>query len=186
MPDYDIEKAKEYLAQSEYPDGGFELTFVALADYKPEETIGLLLQEGLAELNITVNVAPTEWAQYYELCASPESAPAMLTLEPSTWWAMSQTLNERYNSANWGTLLGCSFYKNEEVDRLLAEIQAKPEDESQAEIEEIQRLVFEDTPFIIMYHYGYKQAYTDRLEGLGNDNHPLPYPPFPQDLYYGD
>jgi peptide/nickel transport system substrate-binding protein len=186
MPDYDIEKAKEYLAQSAYPDGGFELTFVALADYKPEETIGLLLQEGLGELGITVNVVPTEWTQYYELCASPEAAPDMLTLEPSSWWATSQTLTERYSSANWGTLLGCSFYKNEEVDRLLEEIRAKPDDESLLEMDQIQRLVFEDTPMVVMYHYGYKQAYTDRLRGLGNDNHPLPYPPFPQDLYYGE
>ena len=183
MPDYDLEKAKEYLAQSAYPDGGFELTFAALADYKPEETIGLLLQEGLGELNITVKVVPTEWTQYYELCRTPESAPDILSIELPTGFSMRYSLNDRYNSANWGSVNGCSFYKNEEVDRLLAAINAEPDDEA---IAEIQRLVFEDTPQLLLHVYGMKQAYPDNIQGLGNENHPFPYPPFPQDIYYGE
>jgi ABC-type transport system substrate-binding protein len=110
----------------------------------------------------------------------------MLTIELGTWWAMSQSLNERYNSANWGALTSCAFYKNEEVDRLLAEIQAKPQDDVLLQIEEVQRLVFEDMPHLIMFYYGYRQAYNDKLRGLENENSPLPYPPFPQDLYYGE
>lgn len=180
MPSYDLDKAKEFLAQSAYPDGGFDLTYRFLADYKPDEIAGLLLQEGLAELNINVELIPTEWTQYYEICASPETATS-LTGDFSTLFSTAMILNDRYNSENWGTITGCSFYKNDEVDSLLVSYRTEPDDEKLAQV---QRLVAEDVPNLILFNYGLKEAYTDRLQGLG-ENHPYPYPAFPEDLYYG-
>ena len=106
----------------------------------------------------------------------------MMTGESSTLFATSMMLDERYNSANWGTISGCSYYKNEEVDELLLAIRADPSAEALAEI---QRLVIEDMPNLIMYNYGLKEVHTDRLQGLG-ENYPYPYPAFPEDLYYAD
>jgi len=180
MPKYDLDKAKEYLAKSAYPDGGFEITFRYLADYKPDEISGLLVKEGLAQLNATVNLVPTEWTQYFELCQSAETAASMESIEYPTQFAMSLMLEDRYNSANWGTVNGCSFYKNEEVDSMLSSLKSNPDAET---IAKIQQTVIEDMPSLLMYIYGYKQAYTDRLQGL-DEQYPYPYPPYPQDLYY--
>jgi peptide/nickel transport system substrate-binding protein len=181
MPVYDLEKAREFLAQSEYPEGGFSLDFVYLANYKPDETAALLFKEGLAELNINLEIIPTEWAQYYEICASPETA-VMMTGEYSTLYSTAMMLDERYNSVNWGSLSGCSYYKNEEVDRLLLSLKEEPSLEVLAEV---QRLVLADMPSLIMFNYGLKEVHTDRLMGLG-ERHPYPYPAFPEDLYFAD
>ena len=56
MPTYDIEKARDFLAQSPWPEGGFELDYVYVTDFPREEIPGLLLLEGLAEINITLNM----------------------------------------------------------------------------------------------------------------------------------
>ncbi len=181
MPQYDLEKAREYLAQSPWPDGGFEITFRYLADYTPDELCGLLLKEGLEQLGITVELVPTEWTLYFELCQSPETA-TMLSIEFPEPYSISQVLDERYNSTNWGSVTGCSFYKNEEVDRLLQALKAEPDTEA---IATIQKLVLEDMPQLVTFIYGYKEAYSDRLQGLG-ESHPYPYPPHPEDLYFSD
>jgi peptide/nickel transport system substrate-binding protein len=183
MPYYDLEKAKEYLAKSSYPNGGFEITFNYLADVKYDQTAALLVKEGLEKLNmgIKVNLAPTEWTQYFELCKSADTAPNLQSIELSTMYSISQMLDERYNSKNWGSVTGCSFYKNDKVDQMLASLKENPDP---AVTEQIQKIVNEDMPQMMVYIYGYKEAFTSRLAGL-DEVYPYPYPPFPQDLFYG-
>lgn len=183
MPEYNLEKAKEYLAQSSYPNGGFEITFNYMADVKYDQTAALLVKEGLENLgmDIKVNLVPTEWTQYFELCRTPETAPNMQSIELSTMYSISQMLDERYSSQNWGSVTGCSFYKNDEVDSLLTSLREKPD---QATIEKIQQIVNDDLPMMMVYIYGYKEAFTSKLKGL-DEVYPYPYPPFPEDLFYG-
>lgn len=183
MPVYDLEKAKEYLAKSSYPNGGFEITFNYMADVKYDQTAALLVKEGLEKLNmgIKVTLAPTEWTQYFELCRTPETAPNMQSIELSTMYSISQMLDERYNSKNWGSVTGCSFYKNDEVDKMLASLKEKPDE---TVTENIQKIVNDDMPMMMVYVYGYKEAFTSKLKGM-DEVYPYPYPPFPQDLYYG-
>lgn len=183
MPTYDPQKAKEYLAKSQYPNGGFEITFNYMPDVKYDQTAALLMKEGLEKLNmgITVNLVPTEWTQYFDLCQSAETAPSIESIELSTSYSVSQMLDERFNSKNWGSVTGCSFYKNPEVDQLLASLKVKPD---ASVVEKIQTLVMDDMPMMMVYVYGYKEAFTNRLKGV-DEVYPYPYPPYPQDLYYG-
>jgi peptide/nickel transport system substrate-binding protein len=182
MPVYDLEKAKEYLAKSSYSNGGFEITFNYMADVKYDQTAALLVKEGLEKLNmgIKVTLVPTEWTQYFELCRTPETAPNMQSIELSTMYSISQMLDERYNSKNWGSVTGCSFYKNEEVDKMLASLKENPDE---TVTENVQKIVNDDMPMMMVYVYGYKEAFTSKLKGL-DEVYPYPYPPFPQDLYY--
>ena len=48
IPSYDLEKAKEYLAKTPWPDGGITLDYVYVTDFPREEIPGLLLLEGLS------------------------------------------------------------------------------------------------------------------------------------------
>ncbi|MDR2162553.1 MAG: ABC transporter substrate-binding protein, partial [Clostridiales Family XIII bacterium] len=52
--EYSIEKAKEYLAQSKYPDG-FECTLLS-DEYTLSKNLSLALQQALAEIGITVSI----------------------------------------------------------------------------------------------------------------------------------
>lgn len=80
VPSYNIEKAKEYLKKSQWPDGGITLDYVYVTDLKREEVTGLLLLEGLQELNITLNMKPMLWPDMVASCATPDVGPDMINI----------------------------------------------------------------------------------------------------------
>lgn len=57
----DIPRAKQLLAEAGYPNGGFELEYVAIPADPPERGAGLILQDGLKELNINLKVVEQTW-----------------------------------------------------------------------------------------------------------------------------
>lgn len=57
----DIAKAKQLLAEAGYPNGGFDLEYVAVQGDPPERGVGLILQEGLKELGINLKVQEQTW-----------------------------------------------------------------------------------------------------------------------------
>ena len=61
---YDLDKAREYLAQTPWPDGGITLDYVYVVDLLHEEIPGLILLEALAELNIELEYDSDVMARY--------------------------------------------------------------------------------------------------------------------------
>ncbi len=57
----DISRAKQLLAEAGFPNGGFELEYVAVQGDPPERGAGLVLQEGLKELGINLKVIEQTW-----------------------------------------------------------------------------------------------------------------------------
>ncbi|MFN8473019.1 MAG: ABC transporter substrate-binding protein [Anaerolineae bacterium] len=57
----DLAKAKQLLAEAGYPNGGFDLEYVAVQGDPPEKGAGLILQEGLKELGINLKVVEQTW-----------------------------------------------------------------------------------------------------------------------------
>jgi peptide/nickel transport system substrate-binding protein len=57
----DIAGAKQLLADAGYPNGGFELEYVAVSNDPPERGAGLVLQEGLKQLGINLKVTEQTW-----------------------------------------------------------------------------------------------------------------------------
>lgn len=64
IPEYNIEKAKQLLAEAGYKDG-FELEIVTYNDNRAEATV--ILQSYLAKIGITAKVTPLEMAAFGEL-----------------------------------------------------------------------------------------------------------------------
>lgn len=153
VPTYDIEKAKEYLAQSPWPDGGFTLDHVYVTDLTREEVTGLLLLEGLQELNITLNMVPMLWPDMVASCGSPETGPDLINIYTQPAYLDPDAhLYNQYHSEQWGSFNSCSFYKNEEVDRLLDEARVLGDEAARMEMyAEAQRLIAEDQPSIWTY-----------------------------------
>ncbi len=153
VPTYDLDRAREYLAQSPWPDGGFELDYVYVTDFPREEIPGLLLLEGLAELNITLNMVPMLWPDMVASCADPSTGPDIINiytlpayLDPDAF------LYNQYHSGQWGSFNSCSFYRNEEVDRLLDEARVLSDMDQRLELyAQAQELIVEDQPSVWMY-----------------------------------
>ncbi|MCE7986301.1 MAG: ABC transporter substrate-binding protein [Caldilinea sp. CFX5] len=153
VPTYDIAKAKEYLAKSPWPDGGFTLDYVYVTDLTREEVTGLLLLEGLKELNITLNMKPMLWPDMVASCATPETGPALINIytQPS-YLDPDAHLYNQYHSGQWGSFNSCSFYKNEEVDKLLDEARVLGDEAQRMEkYAEAQRLIAADQPAVWTY-----------------------------------
>jgi peptide/nickel transport system substrate-binding protein len=153
VPTYDIAKAKEFLAQSPWPDGGFTLDYVYVTDLTREEVTGLLLLEGLKELNITLNMKPMLWPDMVASCATVETGPALINIYTQPAYLDPDAhLYNQYHSGQWGSFNSCSFYKNEQVDALLDEARVLGDEAQRMEkYAEAQRLIAADQPAVWTY-----------------------------------
>ncbi|MCY3946424.1 MAG: ABC transporter substrate-binding protein [Anaerolineaceae bacterium] len=169
---YDLDKAREHLAMSPWPDGGFELDYVYVTDFTREEIPGLLLLEALRELNITMNMVPTLWPDMVASCGDPATGPDLIniyTLPPFS--DPHAHLYNQYHSDQWtsgaGSFQSCSFYQNERVDELLDEARSLGDQDQRMELyAEAQTLIAEDQTSIWMYTEDSLTAFNDCVKGF--------------------
>lgn len=62
---FDLEKAKEYMAASDYKDG-FDLTITVPANYQPHVDTAQIIVSHLAKLNIRCKILPVEWTTWLD------------------------------------------------------------------------------------------------------------------------
>ncbi len=152
-PKYDLDKAREYLAMTPWPDGGITLDYVYVTDFSREEVPGLILLEGLAELNIELNMIPMLWPDMTASCASAETGPDIIniyTLPP--FLDPDAHLYNQYHSDQWGSFNSCSFFHNDRVNELLDTARVTGDDMArQAMYSEVQEIVAAEQPSVWMY-----------------------------------
>lgn len=157
MPYYDLDIAREHLAQSPWPDGGFELDYVYVTDFPPEEVTGLVMLEGLAELNITMNMVPMLWPDMVASCGDPSTGPDLINIYTGIPFGdLHAHLYNQYHSDQWksgaGTYNSCSFFDNPRVDELLSNAVATGDQEARTEMyDEAQRIIMEEQPSVFTY-----------------------------------
>ncbi len=167
VPTFDLDTAREFLAQSPWPDGGFDLDYVYVTGLTFEEVSGLVLLEGLAELNITLNMTPMLWPDMVAACASPETGPDIINIFTQPAYAdMDAHLYNQYHSAQWGSFNSCSFYSNPEVDSLLDEARVIGDPDARAEMyNEAQTLIAADQPSVWTYTQNAVLGFNDCVKG---------------------
>jgi peptide/nickel transport system substrate-binding protein len=80
IPRRDLEKARAFLAQSRFPNGGFELEYVHVQGLEDPRRIGLALLNSLQALNIKVNITAQPWPTMVARGARAETAPDMVSV----------------------------------------------------------------------------------------------------------
>ncbi len=150
---YDLDKAREYLAKTPWPDGGISLDYVYVTELSHEEIPGLILLEGLAAIGIEMNMIPMLWPDMVASCASPETGPDLINIYTAPPFIDPDAhLYNQYHSGQWGSFNSCSFYQNERVDELLDSARTAGDAEMRAEMyEEAQALINDDQPSVWMY-----------------------------------
>src|SRR5690625_1290341 len=151
---YDVEKAKELLAEAGYADG-LEIdlwTMPVARPYMPDpETVAEIVQNNLAEIGVEVNIVREEWAPYLEKTQNGEHQMYMLG-----WSGTNGDPDYFLSSLLHGNNVGDSnreFYQNEEVDRLLDEAKVEIDQEKRAELyKEAQAIIAEEVPMIPLVH----------------------------------
>lgn len=118
-----LDEAKTLLADAGYPNGGFSLNFVYTSTEPQAQLVALMVQQILAKLGVTVNVAGKPFATQLAEIAKLETAPdiqATLTMTPRTA-DPGELLATLYASGNAGQSYNYAWYSNKEVDDLLAQ-----------------------------------------------------------------
>src|SRR5690625_4545197 len=151
---YDVEKAKELLAEAGYEDG-LEIdlwTMPVARPYMPDpETVSEIIQSNLGEIGVEVNVVREEWAPYLEKTMNGEHQMYMLG-----WSGTNGDPDYFLSSLLHGSNIGSSnreFYENEEVDQLLDDAKVAVDQDERADLyKETQALIAEDAPMVPLVH----------------------------------
>ena len=80
VPRRNLEKARAFLSQSRFPNGGFEVEYVHVQGLEDPRRIGLVLLNSLQALNIKVNITAQPWPTMVARGAKPETAPDMVSV----------------------------------------------------------------------------------------------------------
>lgn len=155
--DYNIDKAKELLKEAGYEDGFDTTLWVMEAPraYFPDTIkIAKFIQESLLRANIRVEVVTYSWDEYIEKIKEGKHDLALIGwtgdhIDPDNF------LYTFFSSDNRKTGLtsNYSFYKNEEVDKMLKQARQATDREFRKNIyRSLQKTINRDTPAIPLVH----------------------------------
>jgi peptide/nickel transport system substrate-binding protein len=145
----DMDKAREYLAKSQYKDGGFTLSIMHAAGYENQRRWCLLLLEALKQFNIGLDIRPTVWPDIVAMAKSPDTITDFYSIFQSANYAdPDNTAFAAYHSSRNGQWQN-PVYKNPEVDRLIEAARAEVDPTKRAQLyKQFQELVVDDAPDI--------------------------------------
>ncbi|MFD1173743.1 ABC transporter substrate-binding protein [Oceanobacillus picturae] len=154
---YDVEKAKELLAEAGYADG-FDITLNTFSNprpYMPQPKVSAqAIQEMLKEVNINVEVIESDWDTHLSLTENGEHDMAFLgwTGDNGDPDNFLYVLLDKDN-AKMGSAGNIAFYKSDEVHDLLKAAQTEMDQEKRTELYlEAQELIHEDAPWFPIAH----------------------------------
>lgn len=169
---FDLDLAKDYLAQAGYPDGGFELVLQVGDNSQERILVAQVVQESLAKIGITVNVRQSEWASFLDSTGKGEGDMFLLG------WTTVTTdgdygLYPLFHSSQFGAAGNRSFYKNDEVDRLLELGRYTSNEDSDLRADyykEVQRIVHDELPWVFLQTRENVTGISNRVKGF--EHHP--------------
>lgn len=141
--EYDVDKAKDLLAEAGYPDG-FDTTLLSTSQYTFLQDNALSVQEDLKAIGINAKLDSPDWSTRvnkgnegdYGIAVSGDSGAV-----PDPSYLMNWVAEGRSYNVSWG-------YKNEEIAALITEGQRATEDSEKHDIyQQIGKLWAEDVPF---------------------------------------
>ena len=157
--EYNLDKAKEYLAKSSVPNG-FSCELLVKKTDAHRYDVALILQEMLKKLNIEVTVVPVTGDEFfsYQFGNQMVDGKRNYDMMVATWGAdypdPAGNLDPLYASRSMGEGgSNSASYSNPKVDDLLAKANASTDEKERADILiEACKLIVEDTPYYI-YNY---------------------------------
>lgn len=155
---YDLDKAKEYLAKSAYPNG----TEVTLYTVPSNKALAETIQYQLSQIGVTVNINEMLKSESYEISYGyklDENGNRLYDIYCTGW--LSDYLDPiGYLKPFWSSKsiyaggANQAVYSNAEVDQYIDSVYSLNDDKERAAAEiEAFRLAAEDAPYITLYDY---------------------------------
>ncbi|WP_164215196.1 glutathione ABC transporter substrate-binding protein [Virgibacillus sp. YIM 98842] len=162
--EYDVEGAKELLAEAGYEDG-FSTT-IWTDDEREQMDTAVNVQSQLAEIGIDAEVEVLEWGAYLEQTANGEHDMFVIGWTSGTG-DPDYSVYSLFHSNSVGAPGNRTFTENEELDALLDEArQTTDVDDRMALYSEIQELLVDIAPAINISYPEYLMGVDDSVKGL--------------------
>ncbi|MCK1976245.1 glutathione ABC transporter substrate-binding protein [Jeotgalicoccus huakuii] len=157
--EYDLDQAKEYLAESDYPDG---FSAEVVLNSRTHQDVATYIQEVLKELNIDLEISLMEAGAYQEYTANGDHEMFM-----GGWGTVTLDadygLYPMFHSDNIGAAGNRTRYSNPEVDELLDNARVELDEETRLQMyEDAQQIIIDEEPLIPIFH-------TKLLTGINSD-----------------
>lgn len=166
FPRRDLEKAKEYLAKTQWANGGLELEYVHQQGNDETRRVGLVLLDSLKDLGITVRITPLLWANMVANAQSADTAANMTGLFMATYTSDPDSAASQYHKSAWGQWFGVSYYDNPDVFALIEKGRSTAAWEDRAPIyAQIQDKITADQPEVFGYVPNVRIAHRDYVKG---------------------
>ena len=161
--EYDVEKAKECLAQSAYPDG-LTLTIQVNSGYR--EKIAQVLKANYAEIGVELEIQTLEFNTVVANITAGEFELAMLGRNlhmTNPVLAIDNNFNSKYSGGGGNY----QRYKNPEVDQILDQMYAESDTAKQQEMmEQVLTALHDDVANIPLYWSPWSIAYNNSLKNV--------------------
>ncbi|MRX73759.1 ABC transporter substrate-binding protein [Bacillus lacus] len=151
---YDLDKAKELLAEAGYPDG-FEMDLWAMPVARPYMPEGMkvaeVLQASFEKIGVKAKIVTYDWATYLDKASKGEADTFLLgwTGDNGDPDNFIYTLLDKdsIGSNNY------SYFSNDELHDILIEAQSDPDQDKRNELyKKAQEIVHEEAPWIPLVH----------------------------------
>lgn len=164
---YNLEMAKKELALAKVKVDR-PLQFDATIQAPLFKQAALILQDGLSQLGIQLNVVEETWPVLTGKVAKMETSPDIWGYTVSTFYPdPNNWIGEMYNSANHGMWKSSSWYKNPKVDELLNKALVTVSIEERKKLyEDACRLVVEDAPALFVYNTDWYGPFRKNVKGV--------------------
>lgn len=145
---YDLERAKELLAEAGFPDG-FEMTFHSpRGRYLQDAEVAEMVAGMWAQIGVTANIEFMEWSNFVELRNAHENEDAYLL-------GLGNSMFDAANALDWYSadrFEGETDYRNDEVEELLAAAMTNMDlEERNEQYIKAQELLAEDAAHIVLH-----------------------------------
>jgi len=162
--EYNVDKAKELLAEAGYEDG-FSTT-IWTNDSRERIDVATNVQAQLKEIGIDLEVEILEWGAYLDKVDNGEQEMYILGWSNST--ATADTgIYPLFHSENLGNAGNMSFLEDDDIDALIEEARREMDEEKRNDIySEIQEDLVDIAPMIYVLHQKYSLGVRDEVKDL--------------------
>lgn len=167
QPTYDPERAKQILSDAGYSEGDITITNTYVQDFDLEEKMGLLFQDNMAEIGITVELQPQTWGTMTDIAASVEDTPHtnQVFFGPVKPHPDSFFFNQ-YHSEAANTWMSMEHLDDSEVDSMINEARSTAEaDQRTAIYEDLQSRIADLYPDLFIFNQVKKHGFREDVQG---------------------
>lgn len=163
---YDVDRAKELMAEAGYPDGGFSVSFTTNQGNILREDFLTFTQAALTELGIDAVSNLSEWTQVVNAATTGDFE----ALCP-TWSGAIVEPDELYLTLHSESARNVYHYSNAEVDQLLTDARAEVDQEARKEMYgRVQEILMEEVPIFWAWYRPFIHVTNNRFSGYVDSN----------------